>query len=78
MVACALIIACALPGGGGEVARKLHKFCTGIGRYAGAGRCDIALLLQFERGKEVLDVTEVGLLLVRLVAFHSLHLLRRD
>ena len=40
--------------------------------------CDIALLLQFERGKKVLDVTEVGLLLVRLVAFHNFHLLKRD
>ena len=40
----------------------------------------IALLLQFERGNEVLDVTEVGLLLVRLVAFHyfHFHLLKRD
>ena len=33
--------------------------------------CDIALLLQFERGKEVLDVTEAGLLLGRLVAFYT-------
>jgi len=38
IVACALIIECALPGGGGEVARRLHKFCTGMGRYVGAGR----------------------------------------
>ena len=29
--------------------------------------CDIALLPQFERGKKVLDVTEEGLLLARLV-----------
>ena len=40
--------------------------------------CDIALLLQFERGKKVLDVTEVGFLLVRLVVFHNFHLLKRD
>ena len=34
--------------------------------------CDIALLLQFERGKKVLDVTEVGLeVLVCLVTFHT-------
>jgi len=38
IVACALIVECALRRGGGEEARKLHKFCTGIGRYADAGR----------------------------------------
>ena len=40
--------------------------------------CDKALFLQFERGKKVLDVTEVGFLLARLVAFHNFHLLKRD
>ena len=34
--------------------------------------CDIALLLQLERGKEVLDATEVGLeVLVCLATFHT-------
>ena len=33
--------------------------------------CDYSTASTVERGKKVLDVTEVGLLLVRLVAFHN-------
>ena len=39
--------------------------------------CGLALLPLSERGKKVLDVTEVGLLLARLVAFPNSHLLKR-